>query len=457
MQLNDQQEEALAALLDFATNGVNARPFIFTGLAGTGKTTVVSRLILALEESGAYTTDRIAVVAYTGKAASVLNRKLVAAGTTVRAKTVHSLIYTMPYDAADTLHRKLDELEAAIGSTDDPARIIQLRDERHTIMNRLEMLSSKNSLRFERRDPEEVRSKVGIIIVDEASMIDPAIAADLAEIGVPTIYVGDSNQLPPVMKPFGVNLHKPDAKLTQIMRQQGDSGIIPYAHAILQNKTLPVGGNFDGVERSKSTNPLLFIGPDGKLPQYITAYNKTRHGINRTIRNHVMKVAGKEYLPLPGEFVMVDNNKPEKRLMKGDLLEVLSIEFEMDENFGTAQTTDTVSDKLKAYAAETSKYRAIARLRDQYGEESTEVLFLNDLMCSMSHPDALDPMADKRKFMNESREALAVMYPYAITAYKSQGSEWDSVVVINEKPKDIYLPFIYTAVTRARSKLAVVG
>jgi exodeoxyribonuclease-5 len=50
-------------------------------------------------------------------------------------------------------------------------------------------------------------------------------------------------------------------------------------------------------------------------------------------------------------------------------------------------------------------------------------------------------------------------YGYAITAWKAQGSEWDNVVVIEEKfpfDKLEHAKFLYTACTRASKKLVLV-
>ena len=50
-------------------------------------------------------------------------------------------------------------------------------------------------------------------------------------------------------------------------------------------------------------------------------------------------------------------------------------------------------------------------------------------------------------------------YAYAITAHKSQGSEWDKVLVIEEKfpfNKVEHARWLYTACTRASSRLVLV-
>ena len=64
--------------------------------------------------------------------------------------------------------------------------------------------------------------------------------------------------------------------------------------------------------------------------------------------------------------------------------------------------------------------------------------------------------------MNKKTAGLVPMeftYGYAITTHKSQGSEWDKVLVIEEKfpyDKEEHARWLYTAVTRASSRLVLI-
>ena len=50
-------------------------------------------------------------------------------------------------------------------------------------------------------------------------------------------------------------------------------------------------------------------------------------------------------------------------------------------------------------------------------------------------------------------------FGYAITVHKSQGSEWDHVVVFEERfgDNEFYKKWLYTAVTRAKERLLIIG
>lgn len=446
-------------------------PFVLSGLAGTGKTTVVGAFIRSLVADHGYAPERIAVVAYTGKATSVLNKKL-GVDCPVVATTIHRFLYTMPIDAVQIISKKIDEIEHTIDASTfvngvtkamdgTNVSLASLQEERDVLLSELQLVSRKGGLRFQRQPVTLINMNYDVVLVDEASMVDDEIADHLAQTGLPIIYVGDGNQLPPVGKPFGVDLTHPDAKLVTIMRQAGDSGIIPVAHQILKLKALPktIDSSLPGVKRVSGTNPLPHIGPDGEIPQFVTFFNNTRHGINHTIRKYVKKVDVSDphcYLPEIGEYVMLDANLPEKRLMKGDILKVLSISFS-DDGGVSETTTSTFMDE----AAAGGYYKAYAKLEDAYGGHHELCLFLNDLMLSMKHPKGLNPqdVNDKREINRRVHGSVPVMFPYAITCYKAQGSEWDKVVVINEAPRDkgVYLQYVYTAVTRARSSLTIAG
>lgn len=138
------------------------------GLAGTGKTTVVSHLLKRLRGWSC--------CAFTGKAAEVLRHK------GVDATTIHSLIY-IPTDERDR----------------DGVPI------------------------FERKPVLGCRG----IIVDEASMVGKLLFNDLVSYGLPIIFVGDHGQLEPVGEDLNL-MKSPDFKLETIHRNAGD--IAKFAH-----------------------------------------------------------------------------------------------------------------------------------------------------------------------------------------------------------------------------------
>lgn len=138
------------------------------GLAGTGKTTLVSYLMQKMRG--------FACCAFTGKAAEVLRSK------GVDASTIHALIY-IPTD----------------DKTPDGSPVFILRD----------------------------KLDVKGIIVDEASMVGPSLYRDLISFDLPIIFVGDHGQLEPVGEDIGL-MKNPDYKLEKVHRNAGDIAL--FAH-----------------------------------------------------------------------------------------------------------------------------------------------------------------------------------------------------------------------------------
>lgn len=171
IELDREQKEVFLAL----ARG-NARVETVGGYAGTGKTTLIGYLNIALG---------YAVCAYTGKAAHVLRQKGCA------AQTIHSTIYqprnkTMAIDAAQKYLAKLEDEKA------EPAAI-RAAEERLNDAKRPEFALRPLDKLFDGQD-RPVRG----FIVDEASMVPRPIFDDLTSFGLRCIFVGDHGQLPPV-------------------------------------------------------------------------------------------------------------------------------------------------------------------------------------------------------------------------------------------------------------------
>ena len=499
-KLEGDQKVAYDAIMTYVDAGVRetqvdpefdentfAAPFILTGLAGTGKTTLICKIIEETLEmvgppvrdaEGRPVSNRIVVCSPTGKAAMVLNSKLPAAiKKDVRAQTIHSFIYSIPLDPRAELFDRLVQAESDVeaAETDDGRKAA--RQVMAGIQNELDDMSKNGvSLRFQKRLPEDLAEEATIIFVDESSMVGKELAADLLAIGRPIIFLGDGNQLPPVNDDYGVNLRKPNApcaKLTQIRRQAADSDILRLSHDILRLGDLPPLGaraSYPDIEWSPHRNPTRHIRSGEKIPQFIVYTNDNRHSINRVIRHTQYGGPGTafgnnpfNFLPQPGESLMVDDNAPMLNLMKGDEITVLNVKF---------YAPLDARESLKPLIDDAAKMSAVIQFTDARGFERELPIFLNDLMLTMQHPFGIDPkkstvQEQKRLYqakkgggaLGESlgRGALSVMYRYAMTCHKSQGSEWDRVVLYNDKPRYNNLEYIYTGVTRAREHLTVVG
>lgn len=183
--LNDDQRVAFGKILTCIKNGQHITKLV--GYAGTGKTFLVARLARYLADTG----DKVTVCAPTHKAVGVISEKLGdIAG--VDSSTLHSLL-------GMKLQRDLEN--------DTGGHLVK---------------SSDGEKRLE-----------GVIICDEASMIGTVLLEEIRNTrGCLWLFVGDSAQLPPIGESESALLRNPDAVLSTVVRQKGDSEILDLATAI---------------------------------------------------------------------------------------------------------------------------------------------------------------------------------------------------------------------------------
>lgn len=225
--LTKNQAEAIGLIEAWYKSNDN-QVFILSGHAGTGKSTVITKVSekLGLKE------NEVTYATLSGKAAVVLNTK------GIKAQTIHSMIYY--------------KVEDEVGS-----RI----------------------LRFEKRRFLEHPYK--LIIIDEFSMVSQKIYEDLLSYGVKILVVGDKAQLPPVGDSTGLLLN-PDYHMSEILRQNADSPILKLSQMILNGVELKLGTIGDKVyicKRDRITDDLLL-----KADQVLCGQNKTRHDLNARMR-----------------------------------------------------------------------------------------------------------------------------------------------------------------------------
>ncbi|MBM4342840.1 MAG: ATP-dependent RecD-like DNA helicase [Deltaproteobacteria bacterium] len=375
---------------------LTARLLVVTGGPGTGKTTILRGVLAALDDGDA----KVVLAAPTGRAA---RRLAEAAG--LQAKTLHRLL--------------------AI----DPGR------------------------------PDAGRGKVAIeadlVIVDEASMVDAALMAQLLG-ALPEharlVLVGDADQLPSVgpgavLADLLACAEVPRVRLDQVFRQAEASRIVRAAHAILAGQvpdSAPAGGDFFVVARDEPAaiadtvlkvvlERLPRLGFDPKTDvQVLAPMHKGALGVaelNLRLRE-LLNPDGETAIGAMrvGDKVLQLRNDYRLDLSNGDIGVVVgttAVEVDDDDAAGDA---DDEQDDDSAPAAPATLPALVVRFGDRLVDYPAPLL-----------------------------ENLTLAY--AITVHKSQGSEYPAVVLPVHSSQWAMLQrnLIYTAITRARRFCVLVG
>src|SRR5437660_760849 len=89
--------------------------------------------------------------------------------------------------------------------------------------------------------PDTPAADARLIVLDEVSMVDDEIAADVRSYGKKILVIGDPGQLPPVRGQGAFTRRKPDVFLSEIHRQAADSPIIRLATMARKGEAVPPG------------------------------------------------------------------------------------------------------------------------------------------------------------------------------------------------------------------------
>lgn len=404
-QIQEQEKIELDELqIQAVIEAVNCGLLIITGGPGTGKTTTINTIIRYFEMGDM----EILLAAPTGRAA-----KRMTEATGYEARTIHRLL--------------------ELSGMPEPNEKNQ-----------------NSGMHFERN--EENPLDADVIIIDEMSMVDIHLLHALLKavnVGTRLILVGDVDQLPSV-GPGNVLRDMIDSecfhvvKLTRIFRQAAQSDIIVNAHKINAGEKVDLAKrsrDFLFIRREEPNsiiNAMITLVKE-KLPAYVNAdvfdiqimtpMRKGALGVDRL--NTILQ----DFLNPPSP------DKPEKE---------------------AAGTLFRLGDKVMQIK---NNYQIEWRLCNQYGipiDKGTGV-FNGDTGVIREinlFAELLTVEFDEGKLVDYSfRQLEELELAYAITIHKSQGSEYPAVVIpVYSGPRMLMTRnLIYTAVTRARSCVCLVG
>ena len=451
-QTTDKQDIVLQQLSDFIEGKNQDTLYLLKGYAGTGKTTIVGTVVKNL-----WKIKKSAVLlAPTGRAAKVISNY-----SNKEAFTIHKKIY------------------------------FPKKQKNGGVQFVMQPNKHKNT----------------IFIVDEASMIPDAPSdSKLFENGsllddlmmyvysgfkCKLLLIGDTAQLPPVkleVSPalnediLSLNYNKEVYKmeLDEVVRQGEDSGILSNATQLRQ--TLSESSFFDDFKFNlDGFNDVVRLIDGYEIQEAIdNAYsesgkedtaiivrsNKRANQYNQQIRNKILMnedelSAGDYLMVVKNNYFWLKSNSDAGFIANGDVIEVLEIfaikeiygfkfaevkvrmvDYERMKPFETVLLLDTISAETPSLSYEDSNRLYQEVMKDYENESSNYRKFLK---------------VKGNKYFN----ALQVKFSYAITCHKSQGGQWNTVFIekpyLPNGPSKDYYRWLYTAVTRAKERLYLIG
>lgn len=275
------------------------------------------------------------------------------------------------------------------------------------------------------------------IIIDEASMIPYYLWQDLKWYNKPIIAIGDHAQLPPVKDTFNI-MENTDLELKNVHRYVANSPLMKLSTFVRANGFIPSISNQD-IIKIPWTNSICQKYWNGinfdEDTICLCGFNSTRVSINNSIRK---RLSFNTPEPYPGERIICLKNNHDKKIMNGQLATVLWFMPYTPEFYRMTLQLDGFEDPVECLVS-----------NHCFGQESYGFQTIN---------------SRKLRKIYQDTEHFSVDYfdfGYAITVHKSQGSEWDKVVLFEQRPKfwddDFYRRWLYTAVTRAKKKLFIIS
>ena len=370
----DLAEEQLKAVRTAAT----AKMMVLTGGPGTGKTTILNAIIQVFAENKA----KILLAAPTGRAAKRMSE---ASGR--EARTIHRLLEYSPKE--DGFARNEDNPLAC-----------------------------------------------GLLVVDEASMMDTMLAYHLlkaAPLGATVIFVGDIHQLPSVgpgnvLGDLIASGAMPVVELVEVFRQAAESEIICNAHCINRGEIPNLASSRDRL------SDFYFMRQDD--PEKVVEI------IVDLVKNHI-----------PRRFRLdpVDDVQVLTPMHKGAV--------------GAANLNARLQNALNPRAESLQRGERLFRLGDKvmqirnnyekdiYNGDIGRITFVDD------KEKNLTVRFDERAVMYAWEELDEIVPAYAISIHKSQGSEYPAVVIPVMTQHYVLLQrnLIYTGVTRGKRLVVLVG
>lgn len=446
-----KQDNALQMVSKFLLSQNYEELFLLKGYAGTGKTSIVGTLV----KNSWKINKNLVLLAPTGRAAKVISNY-----SNKEAFTIHKKIYYPKSKKGGGISFSLQK--------NKHKNTIFIVDESSMIPD-----TSPDSILF-----------------DKGSLLSDLIQYVYSGHQCKLILIGDTAQLPPIKLDISPALDKATLEnyfnkkvvtieLDEVVRQEKGSGILWNASCIresLEDEFYDTfkfeKENFPDIIRPYDGQELMsaledsYLNSEDEESVFIVRSNKRAFLYNQNIRSRILYKeeelsVGDHLMVVKNNYFWLETTSEAGFIANGDIIEILEI-YSIKELYGfkfatvnvkmidyprmaafeTVLILDTLSSEIASLSFEDSNKLYQEVLKDYEHETSKYKKFLS---------------VKKNIYFN----ALQVKFSYAITCHKSQGGQWDTVFL--EQPylpngidKD-YLRWLYTAITRAKKKLYLIG
>ena len=450
-QLNKKQELALEKIISFIEQKINDEIFILKGYAGTGKTYIISNIVKNLWKIN----KSVVLLAPTGRSAKVLSSYC-----KKEAYTVHKEIFYTKNNFSGNLEFTL-----------------KINKHKNTIF----IVDEASMISTNRGDG------VGLF---SQSLLDNIIKYVYSGFKCKLLIIGDVAQLPPVKSNISYALDDSyleeeynksinSVELTDVVRQEKESGILSYATSIrnkIENDLFEdISFNseiFNDVVKVEDGEQLMNLIQDSynkygiEETAIIVRSNKRANLYNRSVRDKILNnenviTVGDLLMVIKNNYFWLNNKRDLGFIANGDIIKIEEIHnIKNIYGFKFAEVKISMVDYPKIPPFETVLI--------------LDSLFINtpaldfNIMNKLYQEILKDYMNIKTKYKrhmgvknNKFFNALQVKFAYSFTCHKSQGGQWSSIFLEfpflpNGMDKDFFR-WLYTAITRAKSKLHLIG
>jgi exodeoxyribonuclease-5 len=445
-----EQDLAMQALADFLMSRDSGRILLLKGYAGTGKTTLLGATVKMMDASH----QKTVLMAPTGRAAKVFSEYA-----RHNAFTIHKKIYRQQSFSNELSGFSLSD---------------NLHKDTVFVVDEASMISNEHT--------------GGSTVFGSGYLLDDLIHYVYSGENCRLILTGDPAQLPPVTLAYSpalnvgylsrYPLHVTEVQLTQVVRQQQDSGILLNATRIREALRK---GEFDRYPKilTEQFADIRKIDGNDLIEAISSAYsrdgigntiiicrsNKSANIYNNGVRSRILY--REEEISSGDRLMVVKNNyfwskaiDGHEFIANGEMVQVLRVRrteeihsfrfctvlvrFEDDD---TEMELKILLDTLQSESPALSKDqndRLFASVSEGYADIRTK-------------PERMKKIKEDPYF-----NAVQVKYAYAVTCHKAQGGQWDNVFldigyVTGEMMGEDFYRWLYTAFTRAAQRLYLVN